>query len=218
MNAAGVEPGTPVGLRFAQPLRARPFATNESQSRAKNEVDTAAMNSDQAVQSLAEVLSRGPAPLSEDAIYDGLDRAGVPAEEADRVYKFAQVACGRRFLETAGVVFPDEYFCFGRSGEIMESGQLQDEPYFGASQRDLTPERIGGDAFSSFALMSAEVNAINNALHAGSKPKDLVATPVFLFLEEPTEAGLAKAQHLMSKELARIQAQNQPRKPWWKLW
>lgn len=176
------------------------------------------MTPDHAIQSLARVLAAEAPPFSEVAIYAGLEDSGVPAKEADLAYKFAQVACGRRLLDGTGVSFPDEYFCFDRSGEIIESGLLLNQPYFLASKQAVTVEKIGTEAFSGFALMSAEVDAINQALHAGSKPEDLVAAPVFLFLEEPSDAGLAKAQQLMSAQMTRVHAQNRRRKPWWKFW
>jgi len=80
------------------------------------------------------------------------------------------------------------------------------------------PETVGGPSFSHFALMSAEVHAINDLLNSGSNPADLVTAPAFLFLEAPTESGMANSQETISQHMAKLQADHPPQKPWWKFW
>jgi hypothetical protein len=55
---------------------------------------------------------------------------------------------------------------------------------------------MGSKAFVNMAAGSAEFHAVNAALHAGSKPEDLVSASI-RFLEAPTEEGKRKAQRVI---------------------
>ncbi|MEM7773268.1 MAG: hypothetical protein AAF327_22530 [Cyanobacteria bacterium P01_A01_bin.37] len=44
------------------------------------------------IRQLVTILLNSPPPVSEDAIYDALARAGISDRVADRAYKFAQIA------------------------------------------------------------------------------------------------------------------------------
>lgn len=157
-------------------------------------------------------------PHSEDDIYDALEHAGVPYDVADRAYKFTQIVCGRKFLDGMGIRFSDDYICFNRFGDEMESGCIADEPYFRAAMNHAGPESIGGESFGSFALMSADVQAVNNALNSGSDPANLVMAPTFLFLEPPTESGMVSAQQVIELHMKKLKSQSARRKPWWRFW
>lgn len=137
-----------------------------------------------------------------------MDTAGVPRSEADRAYKFAQIACGRMLLDGLGIRFAKEYFCFDANGGIAESGEIANEPYFVAAQQIATPARLGAPSFNRFALMAADVHAINELLNRGSKPENLITSPAFVFLEAPTEAGLQNAQREIAKQMERIRQDN----------
>lgn len=172
----------------------------------------------EAVQQLAAVLAKMAPPFSEDDVYAALEAAGVPAAEADRAYKFGQLACGRQFLDGLGVTFSNDYVCFNSNGSVVETGKVNEEKYFVAAMQYATADKIGAQSFSHFALMSADVHAVNNALNSGSNPKDLITAPGFLFLESPTEAGWANAQRIMARYVAKMRAVTPSRKPWWKFW
>lgn len=173
----------------------------------------------ESIQQLANVLASISPEFTEDDVYKALAEAGVPEDAAGRAYRFAQIACGRRVLDGMGIKFSDEYLCFDRNGDVTKSGSLRYEAHYVAATQLLTPERVGGDVFGRLALMSAEVNAVNNALNAGSKPANLVMTPACLFLEEPTDAGMTNVQKVMSLHLMKLRADNPPPpKPWWKFW
>ncbi|MBL8605865.1 MAG: hypothetical protein JNL38_01035 [Myxococcales bacterium] len=157
------------------------------------------MTPEQAVDRLAAVLMNDP-ELSASDIYDALARAGVPDDVADRAYKFTQIAWGRVFLGHLGLRFPPDYFCLNARGDIVESGQLDEEPYFVAAT-GLAAEHRRSRGFARFAAMSADVNAINDALHAGSKPENLSIAPPALFVEAPTPEGIAKARQEIGRRL-----------------
>jgi hypothetical protein len=159
-----------------------------------------------AVQWFAEMIAEREAFTEEEA-YTLLTEAGVPPALADRTYKFTQVAWGRVFLDGLGVQFSPEYVCFNAAGEVIESGALADEPSFAAATR-LGELYRTAPGFLRLALTSAGVHAINSALNKGSKPEDLATAPAFLFLEAPTDAGMANAQKAINQYVAAI-----PRRP-----
>lgn len=176
------------------------------------------MTPEDAINRLVETLSKADASFTEDDIYSSMASAGVPTAIADRAYKFAQIACGRMLLDGIGVRFAKEFYCFDANGRIIESGEISNEPFFVAAQRVATPARVGGQSFNRFALMAADVHAVNELLNRGSKPQDLITSPSFVFLEPPTEEGLQNAQREISIQMEQIRRDNPPPRPWWKFW
>jgi len=165
---------------------------------------------DAAVARLAEIIA-ARAEFTEDDLYAAMADAGIPDSVADRAYKFTQIAWGRVFLDGLGVRFAPDYLSFNAAGEVIESGLLAEQPYFTAAMG--LARRRPPAGLPRFALMSADVSAVNSALHAGSKPEDLVTGPSALFLEPPTPAGVERAQQLLSE---RVSAPS--KKPWWRFW
>lgn len=109
-----------------------------------------------------------------------------------------------------GIVFSDEFFIFESDGALVERGTLSSNETF----RQALSASKSASSFEHIALRSAEVNAINNALNAGSDPSDLVTAPVMIFLDPPTEDGREKVQ-LFTKDC--LGAPKPQKKPWWKL-
>ncbi|QEG26400.1 hypothetical protein GobsT_11390 [Gemmata obscuriglobus] len=176
-----------------------------------------------AVTRLAEIIA-ARTEFTEDDIYAAMAATGIPDPVADRAYKFTQTAWGRGFLDGMGVQFGTEYLCFNAGGEVIESGKLIEQPYYVAAVR-LLPQYARTAGFQSFVLMSADVNTVNSALHAGSKPENLVMGPAAFFMEAPTPAGMAKVQRLLSERASSGNRNGsgalQPaadKKPWWRFW
>lgn len=177
-----------------------------------------------AIVSLAEIIA-ARSEFTEDELYVAMSAAGIPIPVADRAYKFTQTAWGRVFLDGLGVQFGADYLCFNAAGEVIESGRLADQPYFAAAVR-LAPQYARSPGFRRFVLMSADVNAVNSALHAGSKPENLVMGPAAFFLEAPTAAGMDKARRLLSEQTSAGSragrfGEREPvaaKKPWWQFW
>jgi len=153
---------------------------------------------------------------NEDAIYEALEAAGIPKEQADRLYKFTQIAWGRVLLDGLNITFTQQYFCLDADGSIIESGQLHKEPYYAYAMSWIS-QNPPHPAFEFMATTSSDVNTVNQALHAGSKLENLILSPPIIFLAVPTEEGLKKAKELMIKHVEAIDAQNK-KKPWWKIW
>jgi len=117
-------------------------------------------------------------------------------EQAHDAVRFIPLAFGRELLKGTGVTLPDTFLRVfnGATEEVA----LEDEQFFrGASYLAPTLLReLGGDAFAVIAMQSAEVRAVNEALHAGSDPGDLVAGPPLV------ECTFARRRP----------------EPWWKIW
>jgi hypothetical protein len=156
-----------------------------------------AVTPEAAVSWLAEMVAPRQ-QFTEGEVFSELVEAGVPEALADRAFKFTQIVAGRALLAGIGVRFSEGYFCFDRDGEVVESGRLADEPCFAAASR--LAERYGRTpGFLHLAMTSADLNAVNQALHAGSQPAELTTSPAGLFLEAPTPAGVAKAQETIGR-------------------
>jgi hypothetical protein len=171
-----------------------------------------------AVPWIADIL--GPWPdYTEDQAYAAMADAGIPNAIADRAYKLLQVAWGRALLNGLGIQFSPKYLCCNAAGEVVESGNLVNEPYFAAATR-LTARYKGSPGFKRLALMSADLNAVNNALNAGSKATDLVMGPACVFIEVPTAAGVEAAHRAIQQHMDPLpkpskSPQKKPAKPWW---
>jgi len=163
-----------------------------------------------AVACLVEILETR-SEFTQDEVYQAMVDAGVPESVADRAFKFTQIAWGRVFLDGMGIKFSQDYLCFNGAGEVLESGQLADEPYFIAAMA--AAKRLPPPAgLPRLALMSSVLRAVNDALNAGSKPEDLVTGPAALFMEPATPQGMKRAARMLSE---RVGAH---KKPWWRFW
>lgn len=158
------------------------------------------MTAESAVAQLAEMIAAQPEFVAED-LYADLIEKGMPSSVADRAYQFTQTAWSRVFLGGMGVRFMPDYLCFNSAGEVIESGNLDSEPYFAAALR-LAPKYAGTPGFIRFVLMSADTDAINSALKKGSQPENLTTSPAALFLEPATPAGVRKAQQVLRELLS----------------
>jgi len=169
-----------------------------------------------AVSKLAAIVAE-KREFSEDEIYSAMSSESIPSAVADRAFKFTQIAWGRALLDGIGVQFSPEYFCFNASGEVTESGRLEEEPYYFAALA-LVPQNIKSAGFQRLALMSADVHAVNQLLNKGSDPKNIITTPAYLFLEAPTEVGIKKAEQVIAEYMASLKKVRPVQKPWWRFW
>jgi hypothetical protein len=171
------------------------------------------MTPDAAVDGLVEILE-SRSTFSEDEVYAEMDAAGIPYAEADRAFKFTQIASGRVLL--TGIVgrFCDDYFGLDAGGEVVESGRLGDNPFFVAATAVI--RQRPGPWVGQLGAMSADVGAVNDLLNSGSKPGKLKTGPAVLFYEVPTASGMQKADRLIGEYL-RAAAPARPAK-WWRFW
>jgi NACalpha-BTF3-like transcription factor len=201
------------------------------------------MTPEAAVARLAELMDTRD-KLSQDDIYTMMREAGIPDPVADRALKFTQIAWGRVFLGSFGVRFSPDYFSFNAVGDVVEQGLLREQPYFAAAM-SLARRYANTPGFQRLAVMSADVDAVNRALNAGSKAENLVTSPAALFFEVATPAGMEKARKLIAQKAAEAEKEERsrrleaaerparptppakpassakpasPAKPWWRFW
>ncbi|MDP6543133.1 MAG: hypothetical protein QGH60_04025 [Phycisphaerae bacterium] len=172
------------------------------------------MEIEDAITHLIEAASSEEA--SEASIYEALAAASIPEDQADRLYKFTQIAWSREFFDGMGIRFSEEYYCFDANGLVIESGLLDNEPHFKFAAT-IARQHKGSSAFEQLILNSSEFDSVNQALNAGSNPKDLVMIPSILFMESPSEAGIENVQDFIAQHLESLRA-NATKKPKWKFW
>lgn len=91
-----------------------------------------ALTPEAAVARLVEIIATRP-EFDEDEVYAAMADAQIPRRIADRAYKFTQIAWAHVFLDGLGVSLAPDYLCFNAAGEVTESGQLAQQPYFVAA-------------------------------------------------------------------------------------
>lgn len=162
------------------------------------------MRPEETVACLVKILAARP-EFTEEEVYAAMANAGIPDDAADRAYKFTQIAWGQVLLDDLGVKSTEEYICLNGAGEAIESGRLERQPHFAAAlavaRRHPPPPGL-----RRFALMSADVSAVDSAIRKGSRLEDLAMGPAALFMEQPSEAGLEKARRRLRKKLSRHSA------------
>ena len=124
---------------------------------------------------------------SDDEIVTILRNAGLP--RAGHVVAMLPLAFGRRILEGL-VELPTSFVELDARGEIAREGPLAEDPIFAAADRIARAEATRAD-LDRIGLLSAEVNAVNQALHAGSQPGDLLMSPPMMRLGDDDDAELS---------------------------
>jgi hypothetical protein len=151
---------------------------------------------EQAVMKLVELMTPMPV-LSKKNVFEALYYANVPREIAVRAFGFMQIAWGRLFIGEIGLQFAPEYWCLGTEGNIIEEGQLADNPYYITSLK-LAQSHRDSSPFEFMAKTSSVVRTVDAAFKNGSKPHDLAMTPDVIFLHDPTDEGIKNMYQLMS--------------------
>jgi hypothetical protein len=178
-----------------------------------------------AVDRLAKIVMTGT-KSSDSEIYEAMSQLGIPEPIGDRAYKFTQIAWGRVFLSGRGIEFPPKYFCFNKSGFVMESGLLEKQPFFIAAM-NLVSQYSQYKEFALFAATSADVGVVNDALHQNCRIEGLELLPPFLFLESPTDEGMERAHKFILERMKSefgedtakpANSRSNSRQPWWKVW
>jgi len=153
----------------------------------------------------AAAVRRAVPILAEHGATDGalvrvrLIRGGLSPVDAANAVRFVPLALGRAILLGGmGMALSDSYLLV--NGDERTEKALESEPFFAEAVR-LAPAlgaEFGIDVLSAVGLQSSEVQAVNEALHAGAQPEDLVASMPVVVWEEGID--------------------NAPPKPRWKFW
>src|SRR5438067_2433887 len=117
----------------------------------------------------------------------GLLRGGLSKLDAVAAIRFIPLALGRAILlEGLGIALSDSYLLVNDAAGTREEKRLGDEAFFAETMK-LAPAlraELGIDAVSAVALLSSEVQAVNEALNAGAQAENLVASLPVIKWEE----------------------------------
>jgi hypothetical protein len=165
-----------------------------------------------------------------------LESRGVPAELVHRVAPFLPLALGRVIVGDMGPTFSPDFLRVRPDGGA-ERLRLMREPVFARSSA-LARELLSGELLEpakALAFTGPEVNAINSALHAGSKPQNLVLSPAIVpergvtpdvvnraiaqLQQRPPSPGEPRAASRPARPIpAHPDRATKPAKPWWRFW
>ncbi len=145
------------------------------------------------------------------------------AEHAYWIDRFVPSAFARVLLADTGVSFSDTYRLAQRGGRLSKPLELMRNPVFARAQAlGWRSSADYPDGFKRSALCSAELDALNNALHAGSKPEDLSTLPPLIPDQGASQDDVAKATEAY---LAEYQGERDTPAPprakkssWWQFW
>lgn len=169
------------------------------------------------------LLRRASADAEEDDLIASITSLGIDELQARRAFMFIQTAWARSVLSKLPVKLSREYILFDKDGRAYERKPLMSSPWFVAASDEA--ERLSPrSGFDTIVTMSAEFNAVNNALLAGSQAEDLVMLPVYMNPPDMSDEGWARARAYISADATRLRdsqtvaSQTPDSRPWWKLW
>ncbi len=146
--------------------------------------------------------------LEDEDLVNILMEVGFPLLLARRIVVFMPLAFGRIMLKELNVNVRDEYEYFQKKGVFTDKKRrkLVDEPVYRESLKlaaKMAGKETTGQTFLAIAFRSAEVNAVNQLELQGSKPENIVLTPMLTMWDLYEE----------SDDLEATQAKN-----WWEFW
>ncbi len=120
----------------------------------------------------------------------------VSFDIAFKICHLTPILAARYLLRDLGVTFQNNYLILDRNGEIAERGNIQDNNDIMNALRtfEFTPQEA-----KKIMFRSSEVSALNDLINSGNNPEDLLMSPPVMFCEEPTEAGLIKAEKIIKE-------------------
>ena len=154
-----------------------------------------------------------------DKAADLLEARGFDAALVHDVDCFVLVALGRVIFGNIGAKFSPDFMRINRDGST-QTLRLMRQPIF-ARTTVLASELFSGqlvNAAKSLALTSAEINAINSALNAGSNPRNLILSPPIMPDRGVSRSAMEMAITRLQQSAVRPPPSIEPAKPWWRIW
>jgi hypothetical protein len=119
---------------------------------------------------------------SDSLLVEKLMSRNIPLEDAWKVVHFTPLAFSRILMLSTGVTFSDKYIIKDREGKSFTK-LFSDEPFFEESLKiAVLQSHYCEDYLINIVSRSPELQAINQALHAGSNIEDLVVGSPILSL------------------------------------
>lgn len=112
-----------------------------------------------------------------------LEGNGFSTAESRNLVEFLPLAFGRVLLDILKVRTADTFTRVDKNGRELPKVRLVDEPFFreslGVAQELLLEDK---DSFTTIAMHSSEVQAVNKAMYAGRKPENLtLSAPILVW-------------------------------------
>lgn len=148
---------------------------------------------------------------------DLLLKMGFDEYEVFKAVNLIPRALGRELLKESDLSFEDSFSILDEQGNAVEHGRLSRDPIFRAASK-VDFEEIGHQLFSLHALKSAEVDAVNQALEAGSCAEDLVFSGTVLMGAPVSSARPARSEPKSEPPKPHTSEKDDEKKPWWKFW
>src|SRR5262245_47427110 len=128
--------------------------------------------------------------LAEEDIITRLADMGCSKAKAEKLVCFLPLACGRASLADSGVSFSSLFRGMDENGTIGEPSPLAADMRWVAIERWLSSQQsVQQDAVRAVGSRSAEVDAVNKALLAGSNASNLVGSDaIFRFFYQTADA------------------------------
>lgn len=136
----------------------------------------------EALEAALRLATAGPTAFDDDLV-DALCAEGHDRRLAMRVVEFMPLAFVRVLLAGTGVDLSDRYIRVGQDGRADVERALADEPVYRAAL-DLARSGLSREQMLAIAGGAAELNAISQALEAGSRLEDLTCGPPALMWPE----------------------------------
>jgi hypothetical protein len=151
-----------------------------------------------ALQWLTELVEQ-QSEFTQDAICDELEALGVDAKTSNRAYNILQVTAGREMATQFGVELAPMFYFFHGDGSIAETGEVATHTEFQEAKR-LCQNRMSNKGFQHLALMSADMNIINDMFHQNREPKNCKMSPPAIFIGAASDAGYAKVIEFLTEQ------------------
>jgi len=149
----------------------------------------------QAIESAVQIFRANP-DASNDEIFCRFIDGGIERSVAAQLIVLLPLAYGRVSLSNSGVLFSDTYIGEVEPSQDRRESRLGSLPLWTeavAFARHEASRGVAGQAFFTIASRSAEVRAINAALHDEKKLQNLVCRPtVILWSSFDSSAGCSE--------------------------
>lgn len=131
-----------------------------------------------------------------DILVSKLMELGLTEQKANEVVWFTSIAFGRTLLNGSGIEFSDVYLVFNSRGKVIQEGLLSENETYQAAEVVALALYANQDLFLNIALISSEINSVNQALESGITMEDLRGSklfPVGVFSETISDHNLQRA-------------------------
>jgi hypothetical protein len=205
--------GSGLFTRFAIFYRASDSADDEP-ARARR------MTLDDAIERFVAAYASDP-HAQPDLGFRVLREQGVEGKLAKKIDFFVPLAFARLVLAGFDIQFFQTYVRVSRDGTFTEGLRLAEEPVYRRAV-DLAPSFAGsyrlGEGFKRVSILSSELDAVNDILHKGAKPKGLVLSPPAMIASGISPEAMDQVMEELRARADEAIDRSPRAKRWWEFW